>query len=134
MTLTSSVGPETHRSGFRWCTARNGYLLQFDCNFLCRIRDFLCSQHGLAPVISPQFHRSWCSRVAGLGRRWSVLLSMTFSYSLTTYDRSQGKLRQRGGRGNSSLVGHSSVDSWSRLSDKKMPSRCGLVSFGHFLF
>jgi len=126
MTLTSSVGPETHRSGFHWCTARNGYLLQFDCNFLRRIRDFLCSQHGLAPVIPPQFHRSWCSRAAGLGGRWSVLLSMTFSYSLTTYDRSQGKLRQRGGRGSSSVVGHSSVDSWSRLSDKKCPVAVGL--------
>ena len=59
---------------------------------------------------------------------------MSFSYSLTTYDRSQGKLRQRGGRGNSSVVGHLSLDSWSRLSNKKMPSRCGLVSFGRFLF
>ena len=59
---------------------------------------------------------------------------MTFSYCLTPYGRSQGKLRQSGGRGNLSVVSHLSLDSWNCLSDKVMPSCCEPVSFGRFLF
>jgi len=50
--------------------------------------------------------------LAGVGLSFS---RCHFPTLLTTYGRSQGKLRRSGGRGNLSLVSHLSLDSWNCL-------------------
>jgi hypothetical protein len=103
-TLSSSVGPKAHRSRLHWRTASNCHLVQFDCNFVHRIRNILCSPHGLAPVLPPDFYRSGRSCSSRFGRRWSVLVDMSLSLSSITYGHLQGKLPLNGGRGNSWVV------------------------------